>query len=160
MNHVIIPAPHRLSPLIPAIEALVLARGGTTCDRYELEDTILRAGGFAWDIGAEAAPLHAQIAAIAQTEADARAAADAAEAERIANLPPPRWRVSKDTLVGRIPDASLDNVMAALASQSAAEQFKFTQSAWFWSDNPQLRGLCTALGIDADALLAPDPFLS
>lgn len=81
MNNVITPN-NRLTPLVPAVEAIVLARGGTLGDRYELEDTIIRAGGFAWDIGAEAAPLHAQITAITQAEADD-------EAFRIANPPAP-----------------------------------------------------------------------
>jgi hypothetical protein len=70
-----------------------------------------------------------------------------------------RWRVSKDTIITRLSPGDLANVMAALGLQSAAEQFKFTHSAWFWSDNETLRGLCAALGIDGDALLAPDPFL-
>ena len=93
----------------------------------------------------------------AMTEAAFKIWADAQPP--LGSEPAERWRVSKDTIIGRIPEASLTAVMAALASQSAAEQFKFTQSAWFWSDNAQLRGLCAALGLDADALLDRDPFL-
>lgn len=77
--------------------------------------------------------------------------------------PPPEpapWRVSKDTLVSRIPVEVLPVVMAALAQQSPEQQFLFNQSAWFWSTNANLRGLAQALNLDADALLAPDPFLS
>ena len=72
-----------------------------------------------------------------------------------------RWRVSKDTIITRLSvnPSDLANVMAALATQSEEQQFIFTQSAWFWSDNATLRGLCAALGIDADALLDRDPFL-
>lgn len=154
MNNVITSL-NRLSPLVASVETIVQSFGGELSSRYELEDTVLRAGGYAWDIGADAAPLHAQIAAITQAEAEA-------EAERIANLSPPapdRWRVSKDTIIGRIPSASLAAVMGALGSQSPAEQFVFLNSAWFWSDNAQLRGLCAALGLDADALLDRDPFL-
>lgn len=78
----------------------------------------------------------------------------------LATAEPPRWRVSKDTLVGRIPTEALPSVMSALAQQSPEQQFLFLQSAWFWSDNANLRGLAEALDLDADALLAPDPFLS
>ena len=71
-----------------------------------------------------------------------------------------RWRVSKDTLISRVVAADrLPDVMAALAAQPAADPFIWYQSAWFWSDNPRIRGLCTALGLDAEALLAADPYL-
>lgn len=69
-----------LWPLAPALQTLVTDRGGpANCDKFELDDTVLRAGGYAWDIGdALAAPLHAQIAAIkAQREADRIAAENA-----------------------------------------------------------------------------------
>jgi hypothetical protein len=70
------------------------------------------------------------------------------------------WRVSKDTLISRVLAAgALPQVMAALAAQSEEQQFVFAQSAWFWSNNPTLRGLCGALGLDADEILAPDPYL-
>lgn len=78
-------------------------------------------------------------------------------------IPPPeptRYRVSKDTMISRVVAANaLPAVMQALASQSAEDQFVFAQSAWFWSNNATLRGLCAALGLDADVLLAPDPYL-
>jgi hypothetical protein len=73
---------------------------------------------------------------------------------------PERWPVKKDTLVGRISDADLPNVMAALASQPPEAQFRFNQSDWFWSDNATIRGLCAALGLDADVLLARDPLIT
>jgi hypothetical protein len=73
---------------------------------------------------------------------------------------PAVWRVSKDTLIGRVLAAgALPQVMAALAAQSEEQQFVFAQSAWFWSTNPTLRGLCGALGLNADEILAPDPYL-
>jgi len=93
----------------------------------------------------------------AMTEADFIAWRDAQPP--LDNDPAELWRVSKDTIVSRIPAASLAAVRAALAAQSADEQFVFLNSAWFWSDNATLRGLCAALGLDADALLARDPFL-
>lgn len=73
----------------------------------------------------------------------------------------PRWRVSKDTLMSRVvASGNLSGVMGALGSQSAEDQFVWNQSAWFWSDNLRIRGLCAALGVNADALLAPDEFLT
>jgi hypothetical protein len=68
--------------------------------------------------------------------------------------------VSKDTLISRVLEAGkLSEVMAALAAQSEEQQFVFSQSAWFWSNNATLRGLCGALELDADAILARDPYL-
>jgi hypothetical protein len=49
--------------------------------------------------------------------------------------------------------------MAALASQTPEQQFVFEHSAWFWSTNATLRGLCTHLQMDPDAILARDEFL-
>ena len=148
-----------LAPLASTLTAMVNARGVPSPERFELEDTVLRAGGYAWDIGEAAIPLHAQIDAILA----AKKQADDAEAARIAALPPepPKpWRVSKDTLISRIVGAGvLPQVMAILASQPADKQFIFEHSAWFWSNNEELRGMATALGADADALMAPDPFL-
>jgi hypothetical protein len=164
MNHTITPASF-LAPLLPPLAAIVAARNGPPdCDRFELEDTVLRAyrdGAMvgAWDIGAEAAPLHAEIARLTEEKRVADEAAEAARrAYELANPQP--WRVSKDTLIGRVLEAgALPQVMAALASQSPEQQFVFAQSAWFWSNNATLRGLCAALGLDADAILAPDPYL-
>lgn len=73
---------------------------------------------------------------------------------------PQPWRVSKDTLIGRvIAEGRLDDVMTALAAQTPAQQFAFTHSAWFWSNNETLRGLCADLEMDADVILARDEFL-
>ena len=85
MNH-IITLTNDLAPLAPDLLALAQSRGLTTTPSvFELEDTVLRAGGFAWDIGDEAAPLRARIAELQAAKAEA----DAAEAVRIAALPPP-----------------------------------------------------------------------
>jgi hypothetical protein len=162
MKHTITPA-NLFAPLCTECDDIAAAHGLQPADSFELEGATLRtltAEGLVKQdcyIGEDAADaLHAEIAALL---AAAEAARATAEAERIAALPPPRWRVSKDTIIGRIPAESLAAVMGALASQSAAEQFVFLNSAWFWSDNAQLRGLCAALGLDADALLDRDPFL-
>ena len=158
MNHVITQTDYRW-PLAQSLQGIVTARGGpANCDRYELEDSVLRAGGFAWDIGAEASPLHAEIARLTAE----KAADDAAERAHIAALPPQPWRVTKDTIIGRVSaEGKLPQVMAALASQSQEDQFVWANSAWFWSNNATLRGLCAhpAIGLDADVVLAPDPFL-
>ena len=97
-----------------------------------------------------------------KAQADAARANEAAAKAVEPPSPTSRWRVSKDTIITRLSanPGDLANVMAALATQSEEQRFIFNQLAWFWSDNPTLRGLCADLGIDADALLAPDPFLS
>lgn len=149
---------NNLAPLCADCATLAASHGLDAATQFELEGATLRTlvrGLIKQDchIGDDAADaLRVEIAQLI-------AAAEASKAAFIASQPPPRWRVSKDTIIGRIPDADLANVMAALASQSAAEQFKFTQSAWFWSDNATLRGLCAAIGLDADTILAADPFI-
>jgi hypothetical protein len=76
-----------ISDALPtALQAIAQSRGYTgTATRWELEDTVLAAGGFAWDIGAEADALHAEIARLKseQEAADASARAQA-ELDRIA----------------------------------------------------------------------------
>jgi hypothetical protein len=148
-----------LAAALPSCHAIAASRNRPQSERYELIDTVLIGQGWAEDIGAEASPLHAQIAQLIADKAAAdEAARIAAEAEALANPPP--WRVSKDTLISRVLAAGkLPEVMAALASQTAEQQFVFEHSAWFWSTNPTLRGLCTALGMDPDAILARDEFL-
>lgn len=99
-NHTITPTSLE-SPLIPALAAIVAARSNghvVIDDAYwaeretiELQQTVIRAGGLAWDIGDEAAaPLHAEIARLTAEKAvaDAAAAAEAA--------------ISDETLRGRI----------------------------------------------------------
>lgn len=153
-----------LATLLPSLDAIAVARGRPTGTRYELEDTVIRCYDehrmlWAEDIGTEAAPLHAQAAALIAAKAAAdEAARAAAEAEALANPQP--WRVSKDTIISRVlEDGKLPQVMAALASQSAEQQFLWNNSLWFWSTNATLRGLCTALEMDPDEILARDPFL-
>ena len=148
-----------LSAALPACHALAASRNRPQSERYELIDTVLIGQGWAEDIGGESVALHAQIE---QLIADKKAADEAArlaqEAYDLANPQP--WRVSKDTLISRVLAAGkLPEVMAALAQQTAEQQFVFEHSAWFWSTNATLRGLCIALGMDPDAILARDEFL-
>ena len=97
----------------------------------------------------------------------------AAEAWRDANAPgasiiqidlptpePERWRVSKDTMLSRVESAGMvTQVMAAVANTPPETQFLWTNYAWFWNDNPQLVGMCQALGLDPSVILAPDEFI-
>jgi hypothetical protein len=158
MNYLIIPT-SPLAQLIPSLAAIVAKRGGHVAEKYELEDTVLRCGGFAWDIGAEAAPLHAQIAELLA----AKKSADEAEAAyALANPPPPEpWRVSKDTIIVRILEAgALEKVMFLVSEQKPEQQFVWTHSTWFWNTNETLIGLCKTLGLDPDVILARDEFLT
>ena len=157
MNHHITTT--SLAAALPACHAIAASRNRPQSERYELIDSVLIGTGWAEDIGAEAAPLHAQIEfLIAEKKAADEAARLAQEAYDLANPRP--WRVSKDTLISRVLAAGkLPEVMAALASQTPEQQFVFEHSAWFWSTNATLRGLCTALGMDPDAILARDEFL-
>lgn len=78
----------------------------------------------------------------------------------VETVEPHPWRVGKGTIMDRIEVAgALPSVMAVFAAQSAEDQFRWTNNPWFWSTNSTLRQLCAALGLDADAILAPDPFL-
>ena len=78
----------RFPELLPALAAIAEARGRKPAEAYELEDGVLRAAGWAEDLGEEAAALHEQIADLitAKAAADeaARIAAEAAEAARLA----------------------------------------------------------------------------
>lgn len=78
MSHIIKPD-STLSPLIPAVNAIAEARGVFNCVRFELQDSLLHAAGFTWDIGWDLArPLHDQAA---QLLADKKAADEAARAQ-------------------------------------------------------------------------------
>jgi len=76
-------------------------------------------------------------------------------------LPPPQpYRVSKDTIVSRVNDAGkIDDLIALIAGMSSAQQFFWTNFAWFWSNNPTLLAVCQQLGLDPAIVLAPDPYL-
>lgn len=97
----------------------------------------------------------------------------AAEAWRDANAPgatiesiepptpePERWRVSKDTMLGRVEAAGMvAQVMAAIASMPQETQFLWTNYAWFWNDNAQITAMCQAFGLDPAQILARDEFI-
>jgi len=161
MNYIITPA-SLLTPLIPSLADIVAKRGGPVADKYELEDTVLRCGGYAWDIGTEAAPLHAQIAKLLAAKKTADEAAEAARvADELANPRP--WRVSKDTIMTRL-DAvgKLAAAKTLLEAQTPLDQYRFNHAAWFWNTNARLRGLCAhaSIALDPAAVLAPDEFLT
>jgi hypothetical protein len=135
-----------LSPLAPACASIAASRGVYSCDQYELEDTILRAGGFAWDIGAEAAPLHAQIqevlAAKALADADAQAAAELAAANYVPqSVTPWQMRRALNQLGLR---ATVESAVAA-GDQDARDGWEFALE--IRRDNPLLAGMAAALGM-------------
>lgn len=71
------------------------------------------------------------------------------------------YRVSKDTIVSRVSEAGKTaELMAAISSLTAEQQFFWTNFAWFWSNNATLIGMCAQLGLDSSIILAPDPFLT
>lgn len=71
------------------------------------------------------------------------------------------YRVSKDTIVSRVSEAGKTaELMAAISSLTAEQQFFWTNFAWFWSNNATLIGMCAQLGLDPSIILAPDPFLT
>lgn len=121
------------SSTIPALQAIVTERGGpANCDHFELDDTVLRAGGYAWDIGeAIAAPLHAQIAAIeAQREAD-RIAAE--------NAPP-----TKEALKSRI-------AWRRWEEESAGAPVTLNGETWTIKSDPESQAKLTGLLVVASA---------
>lgn len=70
------------------------------------------------------------------------------------------YRVSKDTIVSRVlANGALQAVIAALSAQSEEQRFLWANSAWFWNNNPTLNAICEQLNLDADEILAPDPYL-
>lgn len=99
-------------------------------------------------------------AATAWRDAHAPGAIIEALTREIPIEPPERWRVSKDTMLGRVEQAGMvPQVMAAVANTPPETQFLWTNYAWFWNDNPQLVGMCQALGLDPSVILAPDEFI-
>jgi hypothetical protein len=73
----------------------------------------------------------------------------------------PPYRVSKDTITGRVLDAGkIPDLMAVIDGLNAEEQFLWTNYAWFWNDNPTALAICAQLGLDPAVILAPDPYLA
>jgi len=99
-------------------------------------------------------------AATAWRDANAPGATIEALTREIPIEPPERWRVSKDTMLSRVESAGMvAQVIAAISSMPEQTQFLWTNYAWFWNDNPQLVGMCQALGLDPSVILAPDEFI-
>jgi hypothetical protein len=70
------------------------------------------------------------------------------------------WRVSKDTMLMRVKElGALSAVMQLIQAQSPEDQFFFANSAWFWSNNEQIRGMIAYLGLDPDVIMDHDEFL-
>jgi len=99
--------------------------------------------------------------ATAWRDANAPGATIEALTREIPIEPPERWRVSKDTMLGRVEAAGMiPAAMAAIGSMPQETQFLWTNYAWFWSDNAQLVAMCNALGLDPAVILARDEFLA
>lgn len=162
MNHTITPQSH-LSPLLPSLQSLVTSLGGPAdCDRFELEDTVLRAGGYAWDIGADAAaPLHAEIERLtAEKEAAEEAARNAPPTkeslrERIAQR---RWEeetkgVTVDLGAGRsLPlmtdatsQAKLTGLMVVASAQPIAVSWKGSDGSFLDITNADVPAMVGAV---------------
>jgi hypothetical protein len=75
---------------------------------------------------------------------------------------PPKtpYRVSKDTITYRVMEAGktadLINLISALTVE---QQFYWSNFAWFWSNNQTVISMCQQLGLDANVILAEDPYL-
>jgi len=146
MNHVVTNQ-SLLAPLFNQLAALSSLRGVSGCERFELEDTILRAAGFAWDIGAEAAPLHAQIQAILdakeQADAEARAAAEIAAANYVPQSVTP-WQMRR----------ALNQLgLRAMVEAAVAEGDQNVKDGWEFAleirrDNPLLAAMAGSLGME------------
>jgi hypothetical protein len=146
------------SSLIPACAALVAAkRWPANITRWELEDSVFRGGGMALsvelpehaDIRAEFFDIKDQIAAIdAQREADA-----AAEAARIAALPPPvpfsvtPWQIRR----------ALNQLGLRSTVEAAVAANQEAKDAWEYAleirrDNELLTGMAEALSMSSEQL--------
>ncbi len=169
MNHRITPT-SPLASLIPALAAIAEARGlAAGCEKFELEDTILRGGGYAWDIGNDAASLHAQIdallaakaaadeAARVQAQADAAAAALLYIPKAISNADLRRGLVERGVNPQLITDYlnALPDGAAKWMALSDWEYANYTLRA-----HPMLDQLAPAFGLtpaDIDAIFKSKP---
>jgi hypothetical protein len=149
MNNLITPT-NDLAAIVPTLAALCHARGVPSPEKFELEDTVLRAPPYAWDIGDEAAPLHAQIAEIKA----AKQAADEAEALRISLLPPPvpfsvtPWQMRR--ALNQIGLRSTVESAVAAASQDNRDGWEYALE--IRRDNQLLANMAAALGMGESQL--------
>lgn len=77
-------------------------------------------------------------------------------------IPAPQpYKVSKDTIITRLISLNaIAQAMAAISTLTAEEQFIWTNSAWFWSNNQAITNMCIQLGLDPTVILAQDPYFS
>lgn len=77
-------------------------------------------------------------------------------------IPAPQpYKVSKDTIITRLISLnSITQAMTAISTLTAEEQFIWTNSAWFWSNNQAITNMCIQLGLDPAVILAQDPYFS
>jgi crotonobetainyl-CoA:carnitine CoA-transferase CaiB-like acyl-CoA transferase len=168
MNQTITPT-SVLAPLLPSLDAIAVARGRPTGERYELEDTVLRGIGWAEDIGPEAAQLHAHIA---QSIADKAAADEAAriqaeaDAAAAALLYVPRAITNADLRRALIAIGINPQLITDYLSSLPEGAAKWTALAdWEYSNyveraHPMLDQLAPSFGLtgaDIDALFKSKP---
>ena len=76
-------------------------------------------------------------------------------------LPPKTpYRVSKDTITYRVMEAGKTaDLINLISSLTTEQQFYWNNFAWFWSNNQTVISMCQQLGLDANVILAEDPYL-
>ena len=76
-------------------------------------------------------------------------------------LPPKQpYRVSKDTITYRVMEAGKTaDLINLISSLTTEQQFYWNNFAWFWSNNQTVILMCQQLGLDANVILAEDPYL-
>jgi hypothetical protein len=76
-------------------------------------------------------------------------------------LPPKQpYRVSKDTITYRVMEAGKTaDLINLISSLNTEQQFYWNNFAWFWSNNQTVISMCQQLGLDANVILAEDPYL-
>lgn len=148
-------SPSQYPELIPVVESVCAQVGLPMSDRYELEDTVLRAPPYAADIGELAAPLWEQINAIDAASEAARLA----DEEAARNAPQLPYRVTKDAIMSRIAAHGDSYVLALddiILAQPRAQQILWRDYAWFMSNNANVRALIAAIQLDPEEILAPE----
>jgi hypothetical protein len=152
--NVLISADTPFASMLPALNVIAAARCGQSFDRYEFEDTVLRGGGFAWDIGGAAAQISAQIDDIL---AD-KAISDAAElAELTANPPVPAMIMPAQMRIvlalHGVSAASVEAVIGTLSDPTKTiASIRWEYATTFSRHDPVLKQLGAALGFSPDQI--------
>lgn len=83
---------------------------------------------------------------------------EAAEIEARMNAPVvvPPHEIRKLLLIDRIPDEALDAFKARIDSLSLRDRLRWDGAVMIASDDAQVRGFLSALGLDPDVILAPE----